>query len=159
MKCPEHIINSQPKLTWGQRSIDRADSDVKWLDVHPIWPPQGRQWHITIWCHWGVTWLRHRDGSQHHWRSVGLFPQEFSELCPQTADQTVDVNGRIRGAVHVFCELTRSHRVLKKDWRKCCLHRPGKSLDFKARHALLCLNWLTVMPLWSLGKMDSTVYI
>lgn len=33
MKWCEHIINSQRKVTWSQRSIDRADSDVKWLDV------------------------------------------------------------------------------------------------------------------------------
>lgn len=33
MKCREHIINSQTKVTRSQRSIDRADSDVKWLDM------------------------------------------------------------------------------------------------------------------------------
>lgn len=33
MKWCEHIINSQRKVTRSQRSVDRADSDVKWLDM------------------------------------------------------------------------------------------------------------------------------
>lgn len=55
MKWCEHIINSQRKVTWSQRSIDRADSDVKWLDMQRA-PSGPRGEDVTIWCHIHITW-------------------------------------------------------------------------------------------------------
>lgn len=68
VKWCEHIINSRPKVTPSQRSIDRADSDVKWLDVQraPAGPRDGRdnpvsRPHYPAWhtqgtsCHTGHT--------------------------------------------------------------------------------------------------------
>lgn len=52
MKWSEHIINSQRKVTWSQRSIDRADSDVKWLNMQRAPSgPRGRRDNLVSHSH------------------------------------------------------------------------------------------------------------
>lgn len=49
MNWCEHIINSQLKVTRSQRSIDRADSDVKWPDVQRVPSgPRGKTWQSGV---------------------------------------------------------------------------------------------------------------